>query len=223
MAAPGPSDFFSGDFPEKTMKPRPLAALALATFFAAGIAAQETAPLTIPFADAFTSLRLAGRTASRGPWKIADGVAACTQDDALYKQFKDHGPIIRWDLPFENARIRFRYRADASAKTFVFTANGETGHVFRFVTSAERGTDLRAFPPGGEAKSISIGRGGPKLQPGDWVSVVVELSGAKATVKIGDDHETTAEHPSLSRPKKDVSLGFSFGAVAIRDFAIEAL
>lgn len=171
--------------------------------------------------DAFVSADHPLRRAQRGPWLFADGVASCTQDDALYKKFKDHGPILFYDFAHQDAVVRFSYRADPAVKTVVFTANGADGHVFRYVTSA-RGTSVRAFPPNDAAhKSIAVGQPGPALKAGEWVPVEVRLQGAKATVRIGTDFVQTFEHPSFARAKTNLSLGFSFGTLAVRDWAVE--
>lgn len=169
--------------------------------------------------DDFSNPKLEQRRASRGDWKFADGAATCTQDDALYKKNKDHGPIIFYHLPLQDARIRFSFKADG-AKTLVFTGNGADGHVFRFVMS-DRGTSIRAFPAdSADHKSISLGNEAPKLKSGEWVPVEVDLRGSKATVKIGD-FVKTCEHASLTRAKTNISIGFSFGTLTVKDVVIE--
>ncbi|SKA86222.1 hypothetical protein SAMN02745166_01266 [Prosthecobacter debontii] len=172
--------------------------------------------------DDFSNPKLESRRASRGEWRFADHTATCTQDDELYKKFKDHGPIIFYDLAYENATLRFSYKADAAVKALVFTANGTEGHVFRFLTSP-KGTGIRAFPADDkDHKSISLGNESPTLTPGEWIPVVVTLKGSQATVKIGD-FEKTYEHPSLARPKSNLSIGFSFGTVSVKDVVVESL
>jgi hypothetical protein len=185
---------------------------------AAGLQAAEAPRLN----DDFVSADHPVRRAQRGPWQFAEGVATCTQDDALYKKFKDHGPILFYDFAHQDAVVRFAYRADPAVKTVVFTANGADGHVFRFVTSA-RGTSVRAFPPGATQKSIAVGQAGPALKTGTWVPVEVRLQGAKATVHIGSDFVQTFEHPSFARAKTNLSLGFSFGTLAVRDWVAEGM
>jgi len=171
--------------------------------------------------DDFASAEHPVRRAQRGPWQFADGIATCTQDDALYKKFKDHGPILFYDFAHQDAVVRFAYRADPAVKTVVLTANGADGHVFRFVTSA-RGTSVRAFPPAAaDSKSIAVGQPGPVLKAGEWVPVEVRLQGAKATVRMGTDFVQTFEHPSFARAKTNLSLGFSFGTLAVRDWRVE--
>ena len=52
-----------------------------------------TAAFAAKFKDDFTQPKLEQRRAARGGWKFADSIARCTQNDALYKKNKDHGPI----------------------------------------------------------------------------------------------------------------------------------
>ena len=190
----------------------------LSLFIAATALHAADAPL---LKDDFTSAKMANRKAVRGDWKIENGTATCTQDDALFKKNKDHGPIIFYDLGYTDATLRFSYKADAALKTFVFTANSKEGHVFRFVTNAA-GTGIRGFPPGGkEHDSISLGLEKDfKLKPGEWVPVVVTLRGPKATVKIGSV-EKTYEHASLARAKINLSVGFSYGTLSLKDVVVE--
>ena len=174
----------------------------------------------LPFMDDFSTPQLEKRRASRGPWTFADHTATCTQDDELYKKFKDHGPIIFYDLPHTDAVVHFSYKADG-AKSVVFTANGEHGHVFRFVSSAN-GTSFRAFPTASaDHTSIALGKPGTALKPGEWVDVTVTLKGPTATVKIGPDFTTTVEHPDLATAKINLSIGFAFGTFAVRGWMVE--
>ena len=169
--------------------------------------------------DDFSDPKLKQRRASRGDWAFADGVATCTQDDALYKKYKNHGPIIFYDVPLQDGRVRFSFKADG-AKTVVFTANGAEGHVFRFVMS-ERGTSVRAFPTDDKAhKSIGLSTEALPLKSGEWVPVEVDLRGSKASVKIGD-FAKTYDHASLARAKTNISIGFSFGTLAVKDVVVE--
>lgn len=171
--------------------------------------------------DDFSTPQNEQRRASRGEWKFADGVATCTQDDELYKKNRDHGPIIFYDLSYTDAVIQFSVKPDAANKTIVFTANGASGHVFR-VAFSERGAAIRAFPPGSpEHKSVSAGQEKDlKLKAGEWNVVTVELRGAKATLKVGNSFVKTYEHASFARPKVNLSVGFSFGTLSVRDVVV---
>jgi hypothetical protein len=160
-------------------------------------------------------------TAARGVWKIADGIASCTQDDALYKRNKDHGPIVWYDATFTDGTVRFAYKPDG-VKQFVFTLNGDKGHVFRFVHSAT-GLVFRGWPtPGHEAKAVSLlpaGTKTPPLKGGEWIQAELKFAGNRCTVSIGDFHQTL-EHASIGLPKSKLGLGFAFGTLSLRDVIV---
>lgn len=184
---------------------------------AATVALAAAAPL---LKDDFSDPKLAGRRASRGEWKFADNAATCTQDDELYKKNKDHGPIIFYDLAHTDAHIEFAVKPDAANKTIVFTCNGEDGHIFR-VGFSQNGTAVRAFPTDSkDHKSVAAGNERDlKLKAGEWNKVSVELRGPKATLKVGE-FTKTYEHASYARPKTNLSIGFSFGTVSVKDVVV---
>lgn len=183
-------------------------------------AADEAKEAEIIYRDAFDSADQAGRRMQRGDWKMVDGVATCTQNDELYLQFKQHGPVIWYDVPLIDGVISFSYRPDG-CKAFVFTINGNSGHVFRLVTTAGD-TNLRAWPTldNADHEAIVLERGGPPLAQGQWTDVVVEFRGPKATVKIGPDYAATVEHAAIDQPKQVIGLGFSFGTLSVRNVSV---
>ena len=160
-----------------------------------------------------------GTVAVRGDWKIADGIARCTQDDELYKKNKDHGPVIWYKVPFQDASVKFSFKPEGS-KTFVFTINGDNGHIFRFV-STTNGTSILVFPTdSADHKSMPLNREGPALRQGEWTDVVVAFKGEKAAVSIGKDFSAKLEHAAIAQPKTTVGLGFSFGTLSAKDFSL---
>lgn len=171
--------------------------------------------------DDFSTPKLEHRRASRGDWKFADHAATCTQDDELFKKNQDHGPIIFYDLAYTDAAIRFAVKPDSNTKSVVFTANGADGHVFRIVFS-QAGAGIRAFPPEHkDHKSIALGNEKElKLKPDVWTPVQIELRGPKATLKIGEFTQTY-EHASIARAKTNLSVGFSFGTLSVKDLVVE--
>jgi hypothetical protein len=153
--------------------------------------------------------------AKRGIWQIADGVATCTQDDALYAKNKDHGPVIWYHITFKDGTVKFAIKPD-KVKNFVFTLNG-VGHVFRFVT-APTGTWVKAWPEGShDGVSLLESRTGtPALKDGQWLQAELKFEGPRCTMKLGD-FQQTFEHPAIAREKTKMGLGFSFGTLAVRD------
>lgn len=172
------------------------------------------------FSDAFAKDdKVPERRAMRGDWQIADGVASVTQDDALYKKFKDHGPIIFYDFPTTNATFHYAVKPEG-CKSVVFTLNGEEGHIFRFVSGAA-GTNVRAFPPEGDAKSIATAREKEWVLPdSEWTDVKVVIVGSSATITVGGFEPLIVEHASYDRAKSNFSVGFAFGSLAIKDVRV---
>jgi hypothetical protein len=170
--------------------------------------------------DKFTSEELPHRdlSAKRGIWKIANGIATCTQDDALYAKNKDHGPVIWYNVTFTDGTVKFAFRPE-KVKTFVFTLNGE-GHVFRFVT-APTGTSVRAWPQGShDAISLLVPKPGtPALKDGEWTQAELKFEGKRCTLKLGD-FQQTFEHDAIARQKTKMGLGFAFGTLSVRDVSI---
>lgn len=170
--------------------------------------------------DDFSSAKLDQRRAMRGEWKFADQTATCTQDDELYKKNKDHGPILFYDLAYSDAAIRFAVKPDANTKSIVFTANGAESHLYRLVFS-HAGMAVRAFPTDSkDHKSVALANEtAVKLKTGEWNEVSVELRGGKATVKVGD-FTRTYEHASIGLAKVNLSIGFSFGTLSVKDLVV---
>lgn len=183
-----------------------------------GLSLQAADPPT--FTDPFTADgQVPQRRAMRGDWQIADGVAKCTQDDALYKKYKNHGPIIFYDVATTDSTVRYSFKPQG-CKSVVFTLNGEKGHVFRFVTGA-RGTNFRAFPPNREVKSIQTGlEKNWLLKEDEWTAVEVKMEGNKATVKFGDHEAVVIEHDTYATAKTNLSVGFSFGTLAVKGIEV---
>jgi hypothetical protein len=175
--------------------------------------------------DDFTSTQLSGRdlSPSRGTWKFADGVATCTQDDALYTKNKNHGPIIWYKTTFTDATVRFSVRAE-KAKTFVFTLNDENGHVFRYVLTPAA-LAVRAWKEQGhDAKPdvLPVAKDAPMLVDGEWIPAELRFTGDRCTLKLGKNYTQEFRHPSVAKQKTALGLGFSFGTLSVRDVSVVA-
>jgi hypothetical protein len=194
--------------------PLPFAVFVLSVTLASTLAAETLVD------DKFTSPELPNRdlAAKRGVWKITDGIATCTQDDALYAKNKDHGPVIWYNVAFTDGTVKFAIKPE-KVKTFVFTLNGE-GHVFRFVT-APTGTGVRAWPQGSHdgVSLLESKPGTPSLKDGAWLQAELKFEGKRCTFKLGDFHQTF-EHDAIARTKTKMGLGFAFGTLAVRDVSI---
>ena len=186
------------------------------------------------FVDDFSSAELNGRRAERGDWQFRDGVASCASDPVLYKQFKNHGPILNWPREFNDAMIAFEMKAQ-DCQRVVFTLNGD-GHVFR-VTLA----DERPDAPAGKSKvptriiawasKSSKQNKGDTIKPehmpdlpavnGKWVLVQLTVKGKWAKLTIGG-FQTELNHAALGRDKNMVMLTFAHGELSVRNFRMNS-
>ena len=104
-------------------------------FLLASLFISTQAVLAGDFVDDFAGAQLEGRLAERGDWKFENGIASCVADPNLYKQFKNHGPILKWPREFNDATIELEMKA-TDCQRVVFTLNGE-GHIFRVALADE--------------------------------------------------------------------------------------
>ena len=206
------------------------------TMISVGIAILIALPLAAgeEFVDDFGGAELEGRQAERGQWQFQNGIASCVADPDLYKEFKNHGPILKWPREFSDAKIQFEMKA-TNCQRVVFTLNGD-GHIFR-VTLA----DERPDAPAGTSKvptrmiawatkSSKQNKGdtiNPKSMPdlpainGRWVQVQLEVKRKRAVLTIGD-FQTEINHAALARDKNRVMLTFAHGDLAVRHFRMSS-
>ena len=186
------------------------------------------------FVDGFGGPKLEGRLAERGEWKFQNGIASCVADPDLYKQFKNHGPILKWPREFNNARIQFEMKA-TDCQRVVFTLNG-AGHIFR-VTLADERPDAPAGTSKVPTRIIAWATKSSKQNKGDtikpksmpdlpavnkkWVPVKLEVKGKRAILTIGD-FQTEINHAALVRDKNMVMLTFAHGDLSVRDFRMSS-
>jgi hypothetical protein len=182
------------------------------------------------FIDDFQSPKREGRLAERGAWEIRKGVAKCVADPELYKQFKNHGPILKWPRKFNDGKIEFEMKAQ-DCQRVVFTLNGD-GHVFRVTLADERpeapaGTSKVPTRVIAWATKSSKQNKGDTIKPegmpdlpavnGSWVPVKLQVKGNRAVLSIGD-FQSEISHAALARDKTMVMLTFAHGELSVRNF-----
>lgn len=192
--------------------------------------AKETSPLV---ADHFESETHATRNAARGDWTIADGIAAVAHDDELYKKYANHGPIINYEIPFDDASVAIEFKAN-DCKTVVFTMDGaEGGHAFRIIMrppptgdkpNAAKSMVVTYTEKVGEdkPKMIPLSREVPALDNNQWTRLEVRLVGDKVDVAV-NGKTISVQHERLNQKKRIAKIGFSFGDFAIRKFELDAI
>ena len=180
--------------------------------------------------DDFSSAKSSVRLAERGAWKFENQVATCVADLKLYKQYKNHGPILRWSPQFTDGSLQFAFKPEKCQRV-VFTLNGD-GHIFRVIlfdasvnspTGASRAHSRLiawATKSSKQNKGDTIKPNGlPDLPAvdGEWTKLKLDVHDGQAKLSIGD-FTTNIKHAALRREKTSITLSFAFGSLAVRDF-----
>ena len=170
------------------------------------------------FVDDFSRPELKDRQALRGAWVFADKQAKCVADPKLYKEFKNHGPILRWPCDFRSGTIEFEFKP-RQVQRLVFTFNDE-GHVFRGTLGDSQRT--RIFGWSGLSKDTKpetlVKQGVPLISQleDQWIKAKVRIKGDTGEVTIGD-FTAKLKHASLARRKREFTLSFAFGELTVRN------
>lgn len=208
-----------------------LASITFVSLLSQPVLKAETAPKLL-IEDDYSTVKHPTRRAARGNWVIADGTATVEQEEALYKKYKNHGPIMIYNVPHTDAHAVVEVKP-GDCKTVVFTLDAaEGGHAFRIIfrttSGPEKGPSSQivtyaAKEPGAEkAKLIPLNRKDtPKLINNEWNRIEVTVVGEDATVVVGGK-TIKVSHPRIAQEKGIAKLGFSFGKLSLRKFTLEA-
>ncbi|QGJ70177.1 Hypothetical protein PBC10988_18710 [Planctomycetales bacterium 10988] len=172
--------------------------------------------------DDFSKADFPERQALRGEWTYENNEAHCVSDPELYKKFKNHGPILRYDSEFSDGTIEFEFQPK-DVERMIFTLNSaDAGHVFRMrLADGKTRQGSRIYGWAGPSKDndpemIAV-QGVPTLDTmnGKWVRVKIVIEGDRATVTIGDYSEEL-KHASIGREKGEVTISFASGELGVR-------
>ena len=187
----------------------PLFFLCLAPWLAAGVAGVR---------DNFASAEHPTRQALRGEWVYDANTATCVSDPVLYKEFKNHGPILRWPCELVDGTLEFEVKP-MGCQRLVITFNGD-GHVFRISMRDDDGSQIKGWigrsskeNKGDNLAEIPL----PKVTDidGQWVKLILVMKAGKGTLSVGD-YAIDLEHGSLARLKKEFTISFASGSCAVR-------
>lgn len=187
------------------------------------------------FRDDFADSELAGReiVSSRGGWSFDNNTATAVCDLELYAKHKNHGPILKWPVEFNQGNIEFEMKA-SDCQRVVFTLNGE-GHIFR-VTLADETDACKAGRSKVPTRMIAWSTQSSKQNKGDtikpdgmpdlpaiqnqWVRFSLDIDGERARVAIGE-FKTELKHVALARDKSNITLTFAHGELSIRNYRMK--
>ncbi|WP_144060018.1 sulfatase-like hydrolase/transferase [Rhodopirellula sallentina] len=183
--------------------------------------------------DPYTDPDLPGRKATRGHWTIENGTASVAHDDELYAKYNKHGPLMLYEVPYNDAHSVVDIRPDG-CRTVVFTMDAQNGgHAFR-IRLRTRPADGKFGPPsqivtygsrkpGEKAPMFVLSKRGevPYLVDRHWNRIEASVVGDSAVVTINGE-TVRVEHPRIAQAKRSAKIGFSFGRFEIREFRLTA-
>ncbi len=177
------------------------------------------------FQDDYSKAKHELRSPSRGEWKIEKGIASVTQDEELYKKYKNHGPIMIYNVAHDDAMAEVTFKPNG-CKAVVFTMDAKTGgHAFRVKLSPKAaGAVLTYIKEKGAEKAtpVFLDKTLPKLNENEWTTLKVKVVGSEAVVMVGDK-TFKVKHEKIDQAKKVAKLGFSFGSLQIKQFNLTSL
>ena len=132
----------------------------------------------------------------KGDWQIKDGAMIGKE-----KASDMHAAVLSLGLPRKDSIIRFSFRMDA-VKMFGLSFNHAKGHLFRvnvspgaLLVSKDKDKNDAA------AKGGPMGKAAAKFAPGEWHTMLVEIKGAKVSVRTDNGAKVEAEDAALDVEK----------------------
>jgi hypothetical protein len=185
--------------------------------FLVAVVASTAETITLPITDTFADQEMAGRTFARGPWEVKDHQTTCVQSEELVKKYKNHGPVIMYDVTYTDATISFSWKPSSAVESMALVLNSEQGHVFRLLLKPASGLMILSKDEG-EAKGKTMGNL-PGFTANEWMAVKCMISGTDVTVTY-DDTTRTMRGNALKSPRNNISILFSHGNFSVKDVKV---
>lgn len=181
----------------------------------------QAGPLDV--SDSFDQAKHPARKTLRGDYQFEDGVLKVGHDPALYKKYKDHGPIVIYDGAFQNAEVKMKFRLTQAANVDkpargAFTFDGESGHVVRIFTMTNQPGRVIVWKEG-DKKPTVVAKDLPAVKPGEWTELIVSINGERGTATLAGK-TVQFEHAAVARPKTNAKYSTAFATMEIDEISI---
>lgn len=175
------------------------------------------------FSDTFERTELGAEwAAAKGSWAVADGVLK-----GVEKAEDSHAAVLKHKIELKDFIAQFSFRFDGG-KTTAFSLNGKGGHICR-VMITPTGYSLKKDKPNKNSTEAGATLGTSKIEfkPGQWYTMLVEISGKKISAQVSGTDPVCGEHDGIDVPKLDVALpvggeGVSFDNLTIWELTPKA-
>ena len=209
-----------------TMKtPRSLLIAALALVTSAGLLHAEKNTALKPIIakagkvvaeDAFAGPELAKTwNIAKGDWQAKDGVLTGKE-----KASDNHPGVLILNKANKDSIIQFSFKLDG-VKAFDLSFNTPKGHLFRVVIGKEGITLSKDKDKKDKAsKSAMLAEANAAIEPGKWVTMLVEVKGDKVNVQTDNGLKLSGSHPELNVEKTGYRFVARGESVSISDLKI---
>lgn len=152
---------------------------------------------------------------AKGDWQVAGGAVVGKE-----KASDMHAAVLTLNRPFKTAAVRFSFRRDG-ATGFNLSFNHAKGHLFR-IAVADDGLSLIKDKDKNDAASKQqvLSKIPCKLPPGQWHTLLVEISGEKIALQADNGEKLFAQAPSLDVEKTGYRFVTRGSSISIDDLII---
>lgn len=153
--------------------------------------------------------------AAKGDWQTKDGAVVGKE-----KKTDDHPGVLQLKHPFQNSIIRFSFKLDG-AKKLSLSLNHEKGHLFRIQIDKDSLVMLKDKDKSDpKSKQLELAKNGTKFEPGQWHTMLVEISGANVSVQTDGGAKMKASNPELAVGKTGYRFVVQGESVLISDLKV---
>lgn len=147
--------------------------------------------------DDFSAAQLAKTwVVNKGDWQPKDG-----QLVGKVKKSDNHPAVLMLSSLNRNSIIRFSFKCEGN-KGWNLSYNSAKGHLFRIAVTGDGFTVSKDKDKKNEkSKSVALASAKGKIAPGEWHTMLVEISGAKVSVQMDCGLKAEASHPELDVDK----------------------
>ena len=175
-----------------------------------------TKPAKLQWQDPLKEKMTSDWTVAKGKWT--------PQDNAMQvAELKEdmHGAVARRKIEGKDLAIQFSFRLDG-AKTTSLSINAPKGHLCRFMVKPtgfsvnKDDTDGKDGPDKGEVlQTVAMA-----FKPGQWYTVIVEMSGPEIVARIDGKDVAFGSHKVIDAPKGNLGLTCAGETASFKNIAV---
>lgn len=151
----------------------------------------------------------------KGDWQIVDGAIVGKEKPA-----DKHAGVLSLGLPNHDSMMQISVKLDGAAGLDL-SYNHAKGHLFRIVITKDGLTIKKDGDKKDKSiKAAELGKATGKFEPGQWVTLLVEVKGDKVAVQADNGAKAEGSDPRLAMEKINYRFVTRGASVSIDDLKI---